>query len=300
VFVSFNFVEASQAPATSVLGSFSLGAKPAGVLGAAALTLGSSLVIPGARAPAAPTGAPPGATTATAAAGGLPETLKVGAKGTLPAEGFKQFAATVRAFKEGTKTQAIAISEIETLLAARPDLVEQFKTWTTTFSQLPSATPTAATATATALPGALAVAQPPAPGAASVLGVITAGPAASSTEIAKKEEAARPNVLADALIQSQVVKGDETCALAHMQAFPHASRTFSYSLQPSTQSPSNNHSPLASSAHANSSPCNSVSRARRTSGTLRASHSYPLALSPLTNRGRATSLVPVLPIKFGV
>ena len=209
----------------------------------------------------------------------MPDALKNGAKAALAAspDGYKTFVATVKALKDGSKTHSQCVAEVQTLLASRPDLFAQFKTWCSSSSTVP-----VAAADSSRLPAAAAEAAR------------EASSAVPGQSLQNDEAIRAPNVLTDVLLQSHVLQGSsEATELAHMQAFSHSSRTFAYALkhpdnaQPQAQS---YRAPVPSEAHGRQGVSVDVLRDRH-------GGAHPLGPSPFQNRSRA--LTPELPIKLG-
>jgi hypothetical protein len=213
----------------------------------------------------------------------MPESLKKGALEELGKEGYNQFVRVGKDFKAGTKSLTDAVAAVQALLAGKPDLVEQFKTWGKGFQQ-PAAGLGGGGASAVAPGGVQAGAAPP------------------------REPV---NILSDFLFKSQPIKGDIARALAHQQAFPHASRAFSYLLETSPQSAAKTPGPAPSAtqpeksggggghafATARNTPDTSVRG--RASAPRRGSGAVPLGQWPLAYPAASTPSKPELPIKVG-
>jgi len=64
----------------------------------------------------------------------MPESLKTGAQA-LGKEGYNKFVVVCKDLKAGTKPLTDAVAAVQALLAGKPDLIEQFKTWGKGFQQ---------------------------------------------------------------------------------------------------------------------------------------------------------------------
>jgi hypothetical protein len=83
-----------------------------------------------ANVPGIASGAPAGVSGAAAAGENkVPFSLKKGAQEELGKEGYNQFVRVCKDFKDGTKSLTDAVAAVQALLAGKPDLIEQFKTW---------------------------------------------------------------------------------------------------------------------------------------------------------------------------
>ena len=217
---------------TSGLGVAATPAQPAfGKMGGLGATpQNSATPAASAKVPGSASGAPAGVSgTAAAGENKMPESLKIGAQA-LGKEGYNKFVVVCKDLKAGTKSLTDAVAAMQALLAGKPDLIEQFKTWGKGFQQ-PAAGVGGGGASAAAPGGVQA-------GAAGVLGATALASQGSKGGVVRRESPPREhvNILSDFLLKSQPIKVDMNSALAHQQAFPHASRAFSYLLQTSPQS----------------------------------------------------------------
>jgi hypothetical protein len=258
-----------------------------------------------ANVPASASGAPAGVSGGGAAGENkMPESLKIGAQA-LGKEGYNKFVVVCKDLKAGTKSLTDAVAAVQALLAGKPDLIEQFKTWGKGFQQ-PAAGVGGGGGSAAAPGGVQA-------GAAGVLGATALASQGSKGGVLRRESPPREhvNILSDFLLKSQPIKGGMSSALAHQQAFPHASRAFSYLIQTLPQSAVKTPGPAPSAtqpeksggggghafASARNTPDTSVRG--RASAPRRGSGAVPLGQWPLAYPAASTPSTPDLPIKVG-